>query len=72
MPISRATAVQDSHTLIGIISMILASVLRARMRCGSLEARSVNTRELRPFRIIEAHENRVQANKSPMAIGLTI
>jgi hypothetical protein len=50
--------VQVNHTLDGITSMILASVLRARIRCGSLQARSVNlrnisAREFTPFRTIE-------------------
>jgi hypothetical protein len=44
--ISRETAVQDSHTPEGIMSMMWASVLRAFMRCGSLQARSVNLRNV--------------------------
>jgi hypothetical protein len=55
--ISRETAVQDSHALDGICFTISASVLRALMRRGSLQARSVNLRnvdlrELRAFRTI--------------------
>jgi hypothetical protein len=38
--------VQDSQDRNGIISMILASVLRALMRCGSLQARSINLRNV--------------------------
>jgi len=33
--INRETAVQDNHIPDGIFSIILASVLRALMRCGS-------------------------------------
>jgi hypothetical protein len=39
-------AVQDSHALDGILSKILASILRAIIRCGSLQARSVNLRNI--------------------------
>src|ERR1700676_2565039 len=44
--ISRETAVQDNQVLDGIFSMISASVLRALMRCGSLQARSLNLRNV--------------------------
>jgi hypothetical protein len=55
--ISRETAVQDSHALGGIFAKIAASILRALMRRGSLQARSVNWRgggvkEVRIFRVI--------------------
>jgi hypothetical protein len=55
---SRETAVQDSHALGGIFAKIAASILRALMRCGSLQARSVNWRgggikEVRTFRVME-------------------
>ena len=48
---------QDSHALGGIFAKIAASILRALMRCGSLQARSVNWRsggvkEVRTFRVI--------------------
>src|SRR5205807_1636880 len=63
VPISRATAVQDSHTLSGIISMILASVLRASIRCGSLQARSANLRKI--------STPELPANGSPTVSGRT-
>jgi NAD(P)-dependent dehydrogenase (short-subunit alcohol dehydrogenase family) len=58
---SEGATVVVSHTLGGIISMILASVLRACTRCGACSAnlRKVSTREL-------------LANSSPTASGLTM
>src|ERR1700686_2628352 len=58
---SRTPANDGSHTLGGIISMILASVLRACTGYGACSAnlRKVSTREL-------------LANSSPTASGLTM
>src|SRR5438270_4769709 len=63
VPISRATAVQDSHPRDGIISMILASALRASIRRGSLQARSANLRK--------ASTRELLANAPPTISGFT-
>ena len=62
--INRDTAVQDSHAFAGIISMILASVLRALMRCGSLLARSVRLRNIGARKVMVSQPSRLRPDAS--------
>jgi hypothetical protein len=68
---------EDSHALDGIFCTISASVLRALMRCGSLQARSVNLRdvdlrELKAFRTIVLMLGDGEPDPSDLRLGHAI